>query len=151
MIRDITAIANRVPLGTIGSERVTEHMAKKKTTGPAASPEAAATTPTPSPTAPRRRRAAAPTNEAAPVAAAAPVPSTADDRHEPMPEPAGQRVTPPDASGADSVTFLAASNGKPTYEQIAEAAYHRYLNRGAQSGRDFEDWVEAEQELRSRS
>ena len=38
----------------------------------------------------------------------------------------------------------------PTYEEIAEAAYHRYLNRGGGDGRDFEDWVAAEQELRSR-
>jgi len=36
-----------------------------------------------------------------------------------------------------------------TSEQIAEAAYQRYLRRGAEHGRDFDDWVEAERELRS--
>ena len=38
----------------------------------------------------------------------------------------------------------------PTYDEIAEAAYHRYLSRGGGDGQDFDDWVEAERELRSR-
>ena len=39
---------------------------------------------------------------------------------------------------------------RPTHDEIAEAAYRRYLNRGSEHGRDLEDWVEAEQELRHR-
>ena len=39
----------------------------------------------------------------------------------------------------------------PTFEQIAEAAYHRYLQRGGQDGHAFDDWLEAERSLRSRS
>ena len=42
-------------------------------------------------------------------------------------------------------------DGQPTYEQIAEAAYHRYLQRGGQHGQDFDDWVEAERTLKLRS
>ena len=38
----------------------------------------------------------------------------------------------------------------PTHDQIAEAAYLRYLRRGARHGTDFDDWVEAERELRTR-
>jgi DUF2934 family protein len=38
----------------------------------------------------------------------------------------------------------------PTYDEIAEAAYLRYLRRGGGDGQDFDDWVEAERELRSR-
>jgi hypothetical protein len=38
----------------------------------------------------------------------------------------------------------------PTYDEIAEAAYHRYLKRGGNDGGDFDDWVEAEKELKSR-
>ena len=38
----------------------------------------------------------------------------------------------------------------PSAEEIAEAAYHRYLSRGGHDGADFDDWVEAERELRSR-
>jgi hypothetical protein len=42
------------------------------------------------------------------------------------------------------------TNGSPTYDEIAEAAYQRYLRRGGGDGQDFDDWVEAERELRSR-
>jgi hypothetical protein len=38
----------------------------------------------------------------------------------------------------------------PRYEEIAEAAYLRFLRRGASDGRDFDDWIEAERELRRR-
>ena len=38
---------------------------------------------------------------------------------------------------------------EPTFEEIAEAAYHRYLKRGGTGGTDFDDWVEAEQELKA--
>ncbi len=37
---------------------------------------------------------------------------------------------------------------RPTYEQIAEAAYHRYIARGGQHGRDFDDWLDAERSLK---
>ena len=40
--------------------------------------------------------------------------------------------------------------GEPTREQIAEAAYLRYLQRGGSDGQDFNDWLEAERELRNR-
>ena len=36
----------------------------------------------------------------------------------------------------------------PTYDEIAEAAYQRYLRRGGGDGQDFDDWLEAERELR---
>jgi hypothetical protein len=39
----------------------------------------------------------------------------------------------------------------PTHDEIAEAAYLRYLSRQGAGGSDFDDWVEAERELRSRS
>jgi hypothetical protein len=38
----------------------------------------------------------------------------------------------------------------PTYDEIADAAYQRYLRRGGGDGQDFDDWVEAERELRLR-
>ena len=38
----------------------------------------------------------------------------------------------------------------PTFDQIAKAAYHRYLQRGGQDGHDFDDWLDAERSLRSR-
>ena len=39
----------------------------------------------------------------------------------------------------------------PTHDEIAEAAYHRYLSRLGAGGSDFDDWVQAERDLRSRS
>ena len=41
-------------------------------------------------------------------------------------------------------------SGPPSDEEIRERAYHRYLERGGHSGSDFDDWVEAERDLRSR-
>ena len=43
-----------------------------------------------------------------------------------------------------------AAGRTPSAEEIAEAAYRRYLERGGQHGRDFDDWLEAERSLRSR-
>lgn len=123
-------------------------MAKKKTAGHAPAANAASDSPA-APAAPRRRRAATPAPEPPPVGTAA---GTANDRAGAMPEPAGQRVTPADTSAADSVTFVTApSENPPSYEEIAEAAYRRYLSRGGSDGRDFDDWIEAERELRSRT
>jgi hypothetical protein len=116
-------------------------MAKKKTADtstPAAAPKPA----------PRRRTTPTSTAPESPTSVAA-------DRAAAMPEPAGERVTPADSTLADSVTFVTAENvtfdqpGSPTFDQIAEAAYLRYLNRGASDGQDFEDWIEAERALRS--
>ena len=40
---------------------------------------------------------------------------------------------------------------QPTYDEIANAAYQRYLSRGGSDGLDLDDWIEAERELRERS
>jgi hypothetical protein len=53
-----------------------------------------------------------------------------------------------DRSGSSAASNNAAYD--PTYDEIAEAAYQRYLQRGGADGRDFDDWVEAERELKSR-
>ena len=39
----------------------------------------------------------------------------------------------------------------PTREQIANRAYEIYENRGRQDGRDLEDWLVAESELRNQN
>ena len=38
----------------------------------------------------------------------------------------------------------------PSDDEIRERAYHRFLERGAHQGNEFDDWVEAERDLRSR-
>jgi hypothetical protein len=35
----------------------------------------------------------------------------------------------------------------PTHDEIASRAYELFLQRGAQHGQDFEDWLTAEREL----
>ena len=40
---------------------------------------------------------------------------------------------------------------EPSEEDIRMRAYHRYLERGGGHGMDFDDWCEAERELRRRS
>lgn len=80
--------------------------------------------------------------------------SPSDSPAGPMKVPATRRRTPPPrAAAADRPATAAApeqASQDPTYEQIAEAAYRRYLSRGGSHGRDFDDWLEAERELRSR-
>ena len=43
-----------------------------------------------------------------------------------------------------------ATNGGPSDDEIRLRAYLRYLERGAGHGMDFDDWVQAEKELRQK-
>jgi hypothetical protein len=56
---------------------------------------------------------------------------------------------PPRARAADTAPGNA-GNIEPSYNEIAEAAYQRYLSRGGAHGQDVDDWMEAERELRAR-
>ncbi|HEY6362333.1 MAG TPA: DUF2934 domain-containing protein [Vicinamibacterales bacterium] len=94
-------------------------MAKKNTEGTAAAPRRASTT----------RRSTKKDPAAAPVDIASVTP-----------------VEPID-SAADMEGVSAESTNQPTYDDIAQEAYQRYLSRGGSDGRDFDDWIEAEREL----
>ena len=50
----------------------------------------------------------------------------------------------------DSQPAPAPAMKDPTFEEIAEAAYQRYLQRGGGPGQDFDDWLEAERALKRR-
>jgi Protein of unknown function (DUF2934) len=58
------------------------------------------------------------------------------------------------AGAVGAASDMSSSNGDssddPTYDEIATAAYQRYLQRGGADGRDFDDWLEAERELKAR-
>ena len=41
-----------------------------------------------------------------------------------------------------------AENGSLAYEEIARRAYEIYQARGSEPGRELEDWLQAERELR---
>lgn len=45
----------------------------------------------------------------------------------------------------------ASRGGAPSVDEIAVAAYHRYLQRGGQDGYALDDWIAAEHDLRQRS
>lgn len=67
---------------------------------------------------------------------------------------AGARRSKTTASGTrgSGSTDLSASemgDWSPSEEDIRVRAYHRYLERGGGNGMDFEDWLEAERELKS--
>jgi len=63
--------------------------------------------------------------------------NVASDRPKRTAGRARQSVTPSDLAPAG-----------PTDEDIRLRAYHRYLSRGGSHGQDFNDWLEAERELK---
>lgn len=110
-------------------------MAKKKTVGPDSPAEPSAPVRRASTTASRRRAAVRPNPGAA-------TPGITPATPEPIDHAADMSVG---AGSSDS-----AAGREPTYDEIAEAAYQRYLQRGGGHGQDFDDWVEAERSLRGR-
>jgi hypothetical protein len=49
----------------------------------------------------------------------------------------------------DSDTRADSMSSEPSEEEIRMRAYRRYLERGGGDGRDFDDWLEAERELKN--
>lgn len=47
------------------------------------------------------------------------------------------------------VTDAQPTSGLPTHDQVAQRAYEFFLARGATPGHDVEDWLRAEDELRT--
>jgi hypothetical protein len=72
------------------------------------------------------------------------------DPAQPAP-PKPKRVRAPKTvdSAADKAVAPPAPAG-PTVDDIRRRAYERYLERGGNHGRHFDDWLEAEKELRSK-
>jgi len=54
----------------------------------------------------------------------------------------------PSEAGDDAPLESMSMGSEPTEQDIRMRAYHRYLERGGAQGTDFEDWLEAERELR---
>lgn len=52
--------------------------------------------------------------------------------------------------GEGASTESTSMSSEPSAEDIRMRAYHRYLERGGGHGMDFEDWLEAERELKPR-
>jgi len=60
--------------------------------------------------------------------------------------PAGEPVQGEAQRDVQSVSM----GSEPSEEDIRLRAYHRYLERGGGHGRDYDDWLEAERELKKR-
>ena len=74
-------------------------------------------------------------------------PATGADAVPAQVEPSTDKAANRGASGAR----LPAPGLAPTDEDIRLRAYHRYLERGGGHGQAFDDWLEAERELRSQT
>ena len=111
-------------------------MAKKKTLGPDTPAEQSA--------APARR--AGGTGARKRVATPRPDPGVAEPGATPMAEPLDLAADMSVGAGSSD----SAASHEPSYDEIAEAAYQRYLRRGGQHGQDWDDWLEAERSLRER-
>ena len=61
---------------------------------------------------------------------------------EPLPEQAADMGAPE--------TRASSMGSEPSEEEIRMRAYRRYLERGGGDGQDFDDWLEAERELKRR-
>jgi hypothetical protein len=66
------------------------------------------------------------------------------------------RVTMPPAAPTEAgddaplETMSVSMGSEPSEEDIRNRAYQRFLERGGGHGNDFEDWLEAERELKGR-
>ena len=59
-------------------------------------------------------------------------------------------AAPPDTLGVfTGVEATERRDDQPSEEAIRARAYQRYLERGGAGGSDFQDWLEAERELKS--
>jgi hypothetical protein len=69
---------------------------------------------------------------------------------EPLNQIVGTLATVPTATGeiSNQVERLVR---EPTYDEIARRAYQLYEARGGEHGQDWDDWFQAERELRQRA
>ena len=73
--------------------------------------------------------------------------STANDPAAAPAAPKPKRARAPRPAAARDT----AANGGPSLEDIRRRAYERYLERGGNHGQHFDDWLEAEKELKLKS
>ena|SRR5262245_3158169 len=95
---------------------------------------------------PRRARASRTTPPGAPVPPDPQiVAAEAADERTIDPGPRPEALDALDAASLESTSMAS----EPSEQDIRMRAYHRYLERGAGAGGEFDDWVEAEKDLRS--
>jgi hypothetical protein len=124
----------------------------KRTSNRSTAEDSGATAAPPQPRSRRSRAAATPAApEADTIGAAAGVQgmehAQAQNNAAGIPSEAGDDAPLEQMSNAHESTSM---GSEPSEDDIRVRAYHRYLERGGGHGQDFEDWLEAERELKSR-
>jgi hypothetical protein len=66
------------------------------------------------------------------------------------PRPRRQRAANGGQTAPAAELHSTSMGSEPSEEDIRMRAYHRYLERGGGHGMDFEDWLEAEREIKSK-
>ena len=100
---------------------------------------------------PRPRRARPPKAADAPGAPVQPDTQSARGAatgDEPIDLDPGERPESLDALTSESFPPGAPAAPQPSEQDIRTRAYHRYLERGGGDGNDFQDWLDAERELK---
>ena len=67
--------------------------------------------------------------------------------HRKSPQISIGRITSPRKKSSLASGEAPRNTSHPTHEEIELRAYHIYLDRGGEHGRDVEDWLKAEREL----
>jgi hypothetical protein len=119
-------------------------MAKRPTSRSQAADTAAAT---PAPPKPRRARVPRTSD---PTPAGAPGPSDTRAARAEATEERPINLDPgPRPESLDAPTSSRSMASEPSEHDIRMRAYHRYLERGGEHGLEFNDWVEAERDLKT--
>ena len=122
-------------------------MAKRPTSRSQADDKATGTPATPNPPRARVPKTSAPTPPGAPVPSDTYAARAAATDQRPIDLGPGPRPESLDALTSASTSMAS----EPSEHDIRMRAYHRYLERGGEHGLAFDDWVEAERELKTRT
>ncbi|OLC40993.1 MAG: hypothetical protein AUH43_25365 [Acidobacteria bacterium 13_1_40CM_65_14] len=122
-------------------------MAKRPTSRSQADDTAAARPAPPKPGGARAPKASASTPPGAPVPSDTQAARAHATDQRPIDLDPGRRPESLDALTSGSTSMAS----EPSEHDIRMRAYHRYLERGGEHGLAFDDWVEAERELKTRT
>ena len=78
-------------------------------------------------------------------------PSTRSTANDPAAAPAAPKPKRARAKETPAAPRETAFDDGPSLDDIRRRAYERYLERGGNHGQHFDDWLEAEKELRLKS
>src|SRR6266850_3339967 len=123
-------------------------MAKRPPTSRSQADDTGAAPGAPKPPRARAQKASAPTPPGAPVPSGTQAARAYATNERPTDLDSGPRPGTIDALGALSSESTSMAS-EPSEQDIRMRAYRRYLERGGAQGGEFDDWIEAEKELKT--